>query len=198
MSEAKKPIKISYASRSAIGSLFKAVTLSTDPAHTLGFTASLINSSRSSLIYKLEQHIPDSAALPQIFGAILKTTASNWKNGRIIDEEAMQILSKRIDTLFPSESLARYDLETYRDVLFCDDLGVRWKDANNTYLQDSRAWAFSNEQLADINRQLMEIIVRHDLMEFPKGESFNLDDHGTDVGVIAAMLAQKRKDGGYA
>jgi len=195
MTERTKPIKISYASRSAIGSLFKAVTLSTDPAHTLGFTASLVNSARSSLIYKLEQHIPDDAALTQIFGAILKMTATKWVNGRIIDEEAMQILDQRISKMFPSESIMRYDLETYRDVLFCDDLGSRWKDANHTYLQDSRAWAFSNEQLADINRQLMEIIIRHDLMEFPKGEGFNLDEHGTDVGAIAASIASSRNRG---
>jgi hypothetical protein len=189
----QKPVKVSYASRSAIGSLFKAVTLSTDPAHTLGFTSSLVNSSRSSLIYKLEQHIPDEDALPSIFNAILKMTACGWKNGRIIDEEAMGILNQRIDTMFPSISLMRYDLETYRDILFCDDLSNRWKEANITYLQDARAWGFSNEQLADINRQLMEIITRHDLMEFPKGESFNLDEHGTDVGAIAAAMAASKR-----
>jgi hypothetical protein len=58
------------------------------------------------------------------------------------------------------------------------------------------AWSLSNEMLADINKQLMEIITRHDLMEFPKGESFNLDDHGTDVGVIAAMMAAQKQQRG--
>ena len=85
----------------------------------------------------------------------------------------------------------RYDLETYRDVSFCDDLHERWKRANETYLMNPMAWSYSNEQLADICKQLMEIITRHDLMEFPKGDPFNLDDHGTDAGTIAAMFAQR-------
>lgn len=193
--KSNKPTKINYSSRNVVGSLVKAVTLSTDPAHILGFSASLINTSRSALIYKLEQHVPDDAALPNLFNAILKVTATKWKDVDLIDDESVLILNKRIDSIFTSVSLARYDLETYRDILFCDTLGQRWKQANEIYLMTPTAWSLSNEIISDINRQLMEIITRHDLMEFPKGESFNLDDHGTDVGTIAAMLAQQRKRG---
>lgn len=196
MAEKQKPLKVSYASRAAIGSLFKAVTLSTDPAHTLGFTASLINASRSSLIYKLEQHIPDKTALPILFNTIVKCIATQWRGTGMLDEESLDIISKRIDELFKSESIMRFDLDTFRDVLYCDDLHNRWKRANETYLTNPMAWSLSNEMLADINKQLMEIITRHDLMEFPKGESFNLDDHGTDVGVIAAMMAAQKQQRG--
>lgn len=191
MAERQKALKVSYASRFAIGSLFKAVTLSTDPAHTLGFTASLINASRSSLIHKLEQRVPDEAALPALLNTILKFIIAGWTNDETISQESKAILDKRVDALFKSESMMRYDLETYRDISFCDDLHERWKHANETYLMNPLAWSYSNEQLADICKQLMEIITRHDLMEFPKGDPFNLDDHGTDVGTIAAMFAQR-------
>ena len=196
MIDKQKTLKVSYASRAAIGSLFKAVTLSADPAHTLGFTASLINASRSALVYKLEQRVPDSAALPQIFNAILKCIATKWSTTGLIDADSLAVLNARIDKMFTSESYARYDLETYRDIVFCDDLAMRWKDANDIYLQAPTAWSLSNDRLADINRQLMEIITRHDLMEFPKGESFNVDEHGTDIGMIAAVMAAQQKQQG--
>jgi hypothetical protein len=195
MIDQQRAPKLSGSARAAIGSLFKAVTLSTDPAHTLGFTASLINSTRSILVYKLEQSVPDSAALPALFNSILKCIVSKWKAGKIIDEESMGVLNKRIDLMFKSESWLRYNLETYRDIGFCDDLHNRWKDANSIYQQDKNAWSVSNDRLADINKQLMEIITRHDLMEFPRGDGFNLDDHGTDTAMIAAMMAKEEKQG---
>lgn len=195
MVEKPKKFTISYASRTAIGSLFKAVTLSTDPGHTLGFTASLINASRSALIYKIEQQIPDDAALPSLFNTILTFVATKWEKEGKIEAESYKILNDRLNHLFKSESMMRYDVETFRDIMYCDDLHERWKHANETYLLNPMAWSHSNEQLADINKQLMEIITRHDLMEFPKGDAFNLDDHGTDVGSIAAMIAASRGHG---
>jgi len=189
MADKPRIAKISYASRAAIGSLFKAVTLSTDPAHTLGFTASLINASRSALIYKIEQQIPDGAILPNLFSTILSFIITKWQEEGTIDAESKTILDERINKLFKSESIMRYDVQTYRDIIYCDDLHSRWKDANTTYLMNPMAWSHSNEQLADINKQLMEIITRHDLMDFPKGESFNLDEQGTAVGAIASLLA---------
>jgi hypothetical protein len=97
--------------------------------------------------------------------------------------------------MFKSESWLRFNLETYRDINFCDDLHRRWKDANMIYQQDKNAWSISNDHLADINKQLMEIITRHDLMEFPRGEGFNIDDHGTDIQVMAAMMAKEKTEG---
>lgn len=194
MAERQKTLKVSYASKNAIGSLFKAVTLSTDPAHTLEFTSSLINAARSALIYKLEQHVPHPRELSSVLNTLLKLISTKWVEGGIIDAESLAILEKRINTMFPSEALMRYDLETYRDIEFCDSLTERWKSANNIYQSDYRAWAKSNELIAEINMQLMEIITRHDLMEFPKGESFNLDDHGTEMEAMAAFVAERRAD----
>jgi len=191
----KQAPKSTYASRTAIGQLFKAVTLSTDPAHTLGFTVSLINATRASLIAKLEQQIPDISIIPTLFNTILKSFVTNWNNNGALDDESMTIIGKRIDEVFKSESMLRYDLSTYRDVTFCDELHNRWKQANETYLLNPLAWSHSNEQLADINKQLMEIITRHDLMEFPKGESFNIDDHGTDAGRLAMLLGAQSRMG---
>ena len=186
-----KDIKISYAARAAITSLFKAVTLSTDPGHTLGFTASLINASRAALVYKLERQIPDDGALPTLFSTILKMMISKWTKDGHITEESRKELDERLNKMFKSESMMRYDVEAYRDILFTDDLHERWKRANETYLMNPMAWSHSNEQLADINKQLMEIIIRHDLMDVPKGDTFNLDDHGTDAGMVAAMMAMR-------
>ena len=192
MIEKPKKTSVSYASRSAIGSLFKAVTLSTDPGHTLGFTASLINASRSALIYKLEQTIPDAEALPALFNTILKFVVTGWEKEGRINAESRAELNDRLNKLFKSESVMKASSTTHRDIRYCDDLHERWKNANRTYLMNPMAWSQSNEELADINKQLMEIITRHDLMEFPKGDPFNLDDHGTDVGTIAAMIAAGR------
>jgi hypothetical protein len=184
-----KEIKISYAARAAITALFKAVTLSTDPGHTLGFTASLINASRSALIYKLEQQIPDDIALPSLFNTILKFIATTWEKEGHISEESHRVLNDRLNHMFKSESMMKYDVETFRDILYTDNLHERWKDANEIYLKNPLAWSHSNELLADINKQLMEIITRHDLMDVPKADAFNIDDHGTDAGMIASMLA---------
>lgn len=192
----KQAPKSTYASKTAIGQLFKAVTLSTDPAHTLGFTVSLVNTTRAALVAKLEQQVPDISIIPTLFNTITKSFVYNWNvDNKVMDDESMAIIGKRIDEVFRSEAMIRYDLSTYRDILFCDDLHNRWKCANETYLLNPMAWSHSNEQLADINKQLMEIITRHDLMEFPKGESFNLDDHGTDAGKIAMLLGAQNRAG---
>jgi hypothetical protein len=102
-----------------------------------------------------------------------------------VDTAELKTIDDRIDQVFGnSTSMARYGLAIYRDILYCDQLNERWKGANNTYIQSPSAWALSNAQLADINRQLMEIIVRHDLMVFPKGEVFNMDDIGSKFGSV--------------
>lgn len=192
MADKNKPAKSSYATRSSIGALFKAATLSTDPGHTLSFTMSLINQSRASLAGKLEQAQPDPDAISRVLNMLLHALACRWVDNGIIEEETRALVGKRIDEVFKSESKMRSDLEVYRDVGFCDDLHERWIHANEIYLMNPNAWSHSNELLSEIHKQLMEIIARHDLMEFPRGESFNLDEHGTDVGTIAAMLATRR------
>jgi hypothetical protein len=192
----EKKEKSYWATRTAIGSLFKAVTLSTDPAHTLGFSCSLINTSRAALIQRLEDKVPDATALPGILNTLLKHIANQWYNQGVL-KESIATLDERIDTMFKSESLAKYGLEIYRDSQFCDDLIQRWKVANQIYIRDKNAWAISNDQLADVHKQLVEIIVRHDLMQFPKGEGFNLDERGSMMSQIAsAMQTVSTQNGG--
>lgn len=179
----KKPEKNMWAVKASVGSLFKAVTLSTDPAQTLSFSSGLINTSRASLIQKFEDRVPDSQAIPDIFNSILHALIRNKSNG--LTEPDITTIDERIENVFGSStSMARYGFAIYRDILYCDQLHERWKSANNTYIQSPSAWALSNAQLADVNRQLMEIIVRHDLMVFPKGELFNMDEIGSKYGNI--------------
>jgi hypothetical protein len=185
-----KPEKNYWAIKSAVGSLFKAVTLSTDPAQTLSFASSLINTTRAFLIQKLEEKVPDSAAIPYALNTILKTMVVNWDNGTV-SPEGIKIMDERIDAIWKDTAMARYGLQIYRDILFCDSLHVRWKDANAIYVQSNSAWAISNSQLADINKQLMEIIVRHDLMTFPKGEVFNMDEIGSSMGRIMKRVGNE-------
>lgn len=178
-----------WAIKSAIGSLFKAVTLSTDPAQTLSFSSSLINTSRAYLIQKLEERVPDSVMIPSLMNTILHITLNNWK-GNSIDPAAFKTLDDRIDQIFKDTSMARYGMAAYRDILFCDSLQPRWKTANNTYIQTHSSWIQSNAQLAEINQQLMEIIVRHDMMTFPKGDVFNMDDAGSSYSRIMKQAAE--------
>jgi hypothetical protein len=178
-----KPEKNYWAIKSAVGSLFKAVTLSTDPAQTLSFSSSLINSTRAFLIQKLEEKVPDSAAIPSALNTILKVMVVNWEDGTITNE-GIKIMDDRIDTIWKDTAMARYGLQIYRDILFCDELGRRWIDANNAYVQTHQSWIISNAMLSQINQQLLEIIVRHDLMAFPKGEVFNMDEIGSSMGRI--------------
>lgn len=176
--------------KTAVGSLFKAVTLSTDPAQTLSFSSGLINTSRAFLIQKLEERVPDSAMIPSVINTILHTTLNNW-DGTKIEKKAFETIDQRIDKVFKDSAIARYGLQIYRDTLFCDDLQRRWKSANLTYIQSPSAWAVSNDQLADINKQLMEIIVRHDMMTFPKGDVFDVDQIGSHMGKIMKRIADE-------
>jgi hypothetical protein len=192
---APKPEKNYWAIKSAVGSLFKAVTLSTDPAQTLSFSSSLINTTRSFLIQKLEERVPDSDQIPFVINAILKTTVEHW-DGRTLTNEGVMEMDRAIDTIFKSTSMARYGLQIYRDILYCDNLNVRWAEANNVYVQTHQSWIISNAMLAKINQQLLEIIVRHDLMTFPKGEVFNMDDIGSNMGRLMKRMNEGDEVGG--
>lgn len=184
--------KTNYATRSAIGKLFVATTMSTDPAHTLQFTSSLIATVRASLIQKLEEGIKGYEDIPGLLNTILKFIVYQWTELGLPKEYQAEI-DKRIGEIFQTDSMTKYGLEIYRDVLFCDDLTMRWKDANQIYIAAPSAWAVSNARIADIHRQLMEIIVRHDLMMFPKEASFNIDEGGMDFGMIQQEIAKRAR-----
>lgn len=187
--------KANYATRSAIGKLFVATTLSTDPSHTLTFTSSLIATVRAALIQKLEENIKGHEQIPGLFNTILKHIVYQWTQQGLPTEYQKEI-DKRIEEIFQTNAMVQYGLAIYRDIIFCEDLTVRWKQANAIYIQSPAAWAFSNDSIADIHKQLMEIIVRHDLMAFPKGEPFNLDVGGMDYGAIQqAINGRARSEG---
>lgn len=188
-----KPEKNTWAVRMAIGSLFKAVTLSTDPAMTLGYEASLINASRAALIQKFEDRVPDSAAVPSLIKTIITITLTNWKEDAL-DEEGYNLIDERVGKIFKDSSMARYGLEIYRDLMFLDELHKRWLEANKDYIVSHESWVQSNAVLAAANMQLMEIIVRHDLMTFPKGEVFNMDAHGSNMGQMMKQIGEEKEE----
>ena len=187
-----KPEKPQYATRQAIGNLFRAVTMSTDPAFTLSFSSALLTTTRASLIAKLEERVPDHELIPHIFTGILKTLVRGFAE----NEEEIRTIDQRISDVFKSESMAKYGLEIYRDGLISESLIKQWKIANQRYILSHDAWPISNEILTNIHTSLHEIIVRHDLMQFPKGEMFNLDDNDTTAAAIARVAKALAEDGG--
>lgn len=188
--------KTNYATRAAIGKLFVATTMSTDPAHTLGFTSSLISTVRGALIQKLEEGIKGYEGIPGLLNTILKFIVYQWvENG--LPKEYQDVINKRIEEIFQTDAMAKYGLELYRDILFCDDLSNRWHDANNAYIRSPSSWAVSNGLMNPLHRQLLEIIIRHDLMAFPKEASFNIDEGGIlDYGAIQKAINGRIKNEG--
>lgn len=182
--------KTNYATRSAIGKLFVATTMSTDPAHTLGFTSSLIAIVRASLIQKLEEGVKGYDGLPGLFNTILRMIIFQWRQNGLPKEYQAEI-DKRIGELFQTDAMAKYGLEIYRDILFCDDLTKRWHGANEVYIKSSQSWAVSNGLMAPIHKQLLEIIVRHDLMVFPAEATFSIDQGGMDYGAIQEAIKHR-------
>jgi len=186
----KKPEKNTYATKQATGSLFRAVSLSTDPGQLLMFSSSLISTTRAGLIQKLEDRVPDYDILPSIFTAILRTMVIELEDKGVLTKDGADVLDEQFGKVFKSESMARYGLEIYRDIRFCDSARIRWKAANDTYIKDNSAWAVSNNMLSEIHSQMFEIIVRHDLMQFPKGELFSVDEQGLNISRIAKAVQE--------
>jgi len=183
------PDKAHYASKTAIGGLFRALILDTDPAHTLAFTSALINSSRAALIQKLEDKVENFMMIPTIMSTILKIISTRW-NPYGLSKESIVEINSRIDRVFKGESMMQYGIELYRDVLFCDDLLNRWNEANEIYLHDKDAWAMSNARLTLIHKVLFEIIFRHELMQLPKDMNFNIDQGASALGELARVAQQ--------
>lgn len=185
----EKAEKNTYATKQATGSLYRAAILTTDPAFKLSFYSSLISIARGALIQKLEDRVPDSEMIPGIFNSTLK-----WiLRGAPHDENTVRTIDERIDQIFKSESMERYGLEIFRDAIITESLLNEWKNANKTYITAPAAWVISNSMLADISLKLDEIIIRHDLMQFPKGELFNLDDSDTTAGAISRIVNTMRE-----
>ena len=187
MAAAPKEDKNIWITRSATGQLFRAVTLSTDPGQTLRFTESLINLARAQLISKLENMVPDHEAIPGMFLDILRVVIVRENDGALTQSQ-INVIDGIISKVFQQTAMARYSLPIYRDIIYCDELLKRWKEANQIYVQSPSSWAISNSHLADINTVLMEIIVRHDLMVLPKSDAFNLDAHSGQMSDLMKMM----------
>jgi hypothetical protein len=183
----KNPEKGTWATKNAIGSLFRAEVMSTDPGQALKFSVSLIATVRAALIQKLEDRIPDHEKLPFIFSGILKTIVRN--QGDLSEKETEEIDSY-LNKIFLTENLAVYGMQIYRDVLLCDNLHQTWRTANKIYVANKAAWNISNDLLSDISIKIIEIIVRHDLMQLPKDIEFNLDNRGDAINRFAKALAE--------
>jgi hypothetical protein len=183
--------KTNFATRNAIGKLFVATTMSTDPAHTLGFTSSLIATVRAALIQKLEENVKGYGDIPGLLNTILKHIVYQWTE-QGLPKAYQDEIDKRIGEIFQTDSMTKWGLEVYRDILFCDDLQKRWKQANDVYILAPSAWAASNKLMSPLHQQLLEIIVRHDLMMFPRDASFNIDEGGMDYGAIHKAIEQRR------
>ena len=177
--------------RYALGGLFRAATLSTDPALTLSFSTNLVSATRAALIRKLEQEIPDQDAF---WGAICSIFKLTLAKENLTAEERQEIV-KEVNQIFKSDSMSRYNIELFRDILYCDDLLGRWKTANETYILTKSSWAVSNSILSDINMQILEILFRHDLLKFDSPDVFNLDTRAEAFSTVREHAARIRGEG---
>jgi len=179
-----------YIPKKLLGELISVLAKSTDPANILGFTSIAISTTRAIMIKMIENQMENPDVIGIALQTILVRMAGDWeRNGQITPDE-MQEIEKMLKETFKSESAIRYNLELWRDVLFCEDMYRNWKHANIIYVQRATSWAESNAILSEIHKQLFEIMIRHNLISMPMQDSFNLDERGTETGRIEQMLAK--------
>jgi hypothetical protein len=177
-----------YVPKKLLGELVRILVTSTDPANILGFTAATINSTRALMIRMLENQMPKPEIINTTLRALLTRVIEEWNNNQTLTPEEATEIDRMLTTVFKSEAAMKYDLELYRDIIYCEDMFRNWIVANETYIADKNAWSKSNAIVADIHKLLFEIIIRHNLMVMPYGDSFNLDQHGTDTTQIQSIL----------
>ena len=185
-----------YVPKKLLGELVRILITSTDPANILGYTSATISATRALMIRMLENQIANPELINATLQALLFRLAESWRTVNKITETEAQDIERILMDVFKSESIMKYDLQLYRDILYCEDLGRLWHTANEQYIRDKSSWFQSNAILADINKILFEIIIRHNLMVLPYGDGFNLDQHGTDTGQVAQLLATLAATGG--
>jgi len=196
MASAKDDEKQYYIPKKLLGELVRIMITSTDPANILGFTSAAINATRALMIRMLEAQIPNPDIITNALHELLTRTIIAWNNNQTISPEEAAELDKMLMTVFKSEPMMKYDLLMYRDIMYCETLFENWKSANKTYISDKSAWSESNATIADIHKHLYEIIFRHNLMQLPYGDSFNLDQHGTDTSQIQMVLKKMAEAAG--
>ena len=179
-----------YVPKKLLGELVKILVTSTDPANVLGFTSATINATRALMIRMLENQIPKPEIINTTLQSLLTRVLEDWNQHQTLTPEEATEIDKMLTTVFKSEPAMKYNLELYRDIIYCEDMFKNWLIANETYIKDKNAWSQSNAIIAEIHKLLFEIIIRHNLMVMPYGDSFNLDQHGTDTSQIQGLLAK--------
>jgi hypothetical protein len=148
------------------------------------------------MIKMLENQVPVPELINTTLQQVLVRVMEAWNNNQTLAPEEAQEIEKMLLTVFKSEPMMKYDIQLYRDIMYCEDLFRNWQVANRQYISHAAAWSESNAVLADIHKHLFEIIIRHNLMQLPYGDSFNLDQHGTDTSQIQNILAKLASAGG--
>lgn len=185
-----------YIPKKLLGELIRILITSTDPANILGFTSATINATRALMIRMLEAQIPNPDIINTTLTTLLTRVVEAWDRNKTISPEEAQELDKMLLTVFKSEPMMKYDIELYRDIIYCEDLFNNWKVANNKYITNPAGWSESNAIVAEIHKHLFEIIFRHNLIQLPYGDSFNLDAQGTGTNQIQALLRKLDESGG--
>jgi hypothetical protein len=179
-----------YIPKKLLGELVRLVITSTDPANRLEFTSATISATRALMIKMLENEIPVPETINTTLQQVLMRTIESWNEKQTITPEEAAELERMLYTVFKSEPMMKYNIQLYRDIIYCEDLFNNWQVANKQYITHTAAWSESNAILSEIHKHLFEIIIRHNLMQLPYGDSFNLDQHGTDTSQIQSVLAK--------
>lgn len=179
-----------YIPKKLLGELVRILITSTDPANRLEFTSATISATRALMIKMLENEIPVPDLINTMLQQVLMRVMEAWNNNQTLTPEEAEEVEKMLLSVFKSEPMMKYDVQLYRDIIYCEDLFMNWQVANKQYITHTSAWSESNAILADIHKHLFEIIIRHNLMQLPYGDSFNLDQHGTDTSQIQSILAK--------
>jgi hypothetical protein len=183
-----------YVPKKLIGELTRVLITSTDPAHILEFTPSLISACRALMMSMLEDNQPAPSLIASALESILAQmiVTYNLKDG--FTQEEKDTFNKMLTDIFKSDGNARWGLALYRDILLCEGMYSNWEDANSEYIKDHKSWTTSNAVLVQINKVLFEIMIRHKLIQMPYDSGFNLDKHGTTTESVQQLLDKMIKE----
>jgi hypothetical protein len=179
-----------YIPKKLLGELVRILITSTDPANRLEFTSATISATRALMIKMLENAVPVPDTINTTLQQVFMRAIESWNSTQTITPEEAVEIENMLLSVFKSEPMMKYDIQLYRDIIYCEDLFTNWQIANKQYITHTAAWSESNAILAEIHKHLFEIIIRHNLMQLPYGDSFNLDQHGTDTSQIQSVLAK--------
>ena len=143
-----------YVPKKLIGELTRVLITSTDPAHILEFTPSLISSCRALMMSMLEDNQPAPTLIAGALESILEQMILIWNERETFTVEELAEFNKMLTDVFKSEGNARWGLALYRDILLCDSMFDNWESANREYIKDHNSWNTSNAILVQIHKVL--------------------------------------------